>query len=496
MCSSDLSKVGHVALERRPHLSNTLATDAHVADAAWVRREQLVAFAGNPLLVADKLLGVVVVLSRQPLPHALLDTLQQAADSIALGVERLRAQEETAHLFEREKAARATAEEANRLKDEFLATVSHELRTPLTAMLGWVQMLKSGTLPPEKHARALATVERNARAQAQLVEDLLDVSRILAGKLKLEMEPLDLAGVVEQALETVRPAAEARGTRLQATLDSAGLVMGDAHRMQQVVWNLLSNAVKFTPKGGRVQVLLARRDSSVEITVADTGEGIPGDFLPHVFERFRQAEGGSTRRYGGLGLGLSIVRHLVEMHGGSVGAWSEGPGKGATFTVRLPLAATTLRPPPPMDLPPAPRGLERPESPPELEGLHVLVVDDEPDTREMLRYLLEGCKARVSVASSAREALEMLGRQPPDVLLSDIGMPGEDGYSLIRGVRALPPERGGRTPAVALTAFARVEDRTRVLRAGFNSHVPKPVEPLELFAVMASLTGRVGRGGP
>ena len=488
-------KVGLIAQERRPHLTNALLSDPHLGDPEWARREGMVAFAGYPLLVDDKLLGVVALFSRHPLPQSTLDTLQNAADSIALGVERLRAQEETARLFEREKAARAAAEEANRLKDEFLATVSHELRTPLTAMLGWVQMLKAGSLPPEKHVRALATVERNARALAQLVEDLLDVSRILAGKLKLEVEPVDLAGVVEQALETVRPAAEARGIRMHAALDSSGLVMGDAHRMQQVVWNLLSNAVKFTPKGGRVQVVLERRQSSAEITVTDTGEGISPDFLPHVFERFRQAEGGSTRRYGGLGLGLSIVRHLMEMHGGSVSAWSEGPGKGASFTVRLPLAATVSRElPVDRETPVAPGGAPRGEYPPELEGLHVLLVDDEPDTRDMLRHLLEGCKARVSVATSVREALEVLGREHPDVLLSDIGMPGEDGYTLIRGVRELPPERGGRTPAVALTAFARVEDRTRVLLAGFNSHVPKPVEPLELFAVMASLSGRVGRG--
>ena len=402
--------VGRIAQAREPHLTHDVASEPLLGEPDRAREDGMVAFAGYPLLVADKLVGVVALFSRHALPQGILDTLQHAADSIALGVERLRAQEETARLFEREKSARATAEEANRLKDEFLATVSHELRTPLTAMLGWVQMLKSGSLPAEKHARALETVERNARSQAQLVEDLLDVSRIMAGKLKLEVEPLDVAPVVEQALETVRPAAEARGIRLQAALDSAVMVMGDAHRLQQVVWNLLSNAVKFTPKGGRVQVLVERRESSVEITVVDTGEGIAPDFLPHVFERFRQADGGSTRRHGGLGLGLSIVRHLVELHGGTVSVASEGVGQGATFTVRLPLAVVRRKEPLPLE-PVPPEATAASTCPPELDGLHVLVVDDEADTREFLRHLLEGCKARVSVASSAARGPG--GARPP-----------------------------------------------------------------------------------
>ncbi|HYH95044.1 ATP-binding protein [Hyalangium sp.] len=407
--------------------------------------------------------------------------------------DRKQAEHEREQLLARESEARQAAEEANRLKDEFLATVSHELRTPLTSMLGWVQLMRTGGLAPEKRERALETIERNARAQAQLIEDLLDVSRIMTGKLKLGVEPVEVSVIVEQALDSVRPAAEARGIRLQAAVDSTSHVMGDSQRLQQVVWNLLSNAVKFTPKGGRVQVFVERRDSSVEITVADTGQGICREFLPHLFERFRQAEAGTTRTAGGLGLGLSIVRNLVEMHGGTVSASSEGDGKGATFTVQLPVSVALRR-----EVAVRP-GLQLPVAqgevcPPELASLRVLVVDDEGDTRELLRAMLEGCKAHVLTAASAAEGLALLRAERPDLLISDIGMPGEDGYSLISRVRALSPEQGGRTPAVALTAYTRVEDRTRVLLAGFHSHVPKPVEPLELLAVLASLAGRTQGG--
>jgi PAS domain S-box-containing protein len=406
--------------------------------------------------------------------------------------ERKHVEEEREALLSRESSARQEAEEANRLKDEFLATVSHELRTPLSAMLGWVQLLRTRRLAPDKQERALETIERNARFQKQLIEDLLDVSRILSGKLRLDVEPVDVGQVVEHALETVRPAAEAKSIRLQPVLASGARVMGDATRLQQVVWNLLSNAVKFTPKGGRVQVFVERKDSAVEVTVADTGQGIPPEFLPHVFERFRQAEGGTARRHGGLGLGLSIVKHVVEMHGGTVHVSSAGEGKGATFVVRLPLSVVLHRE---VHLPRAPPGVALApdiQCPPELEGLHLLVVDDEADTRELLRALLEGCQARVILAASAQEGLEVLQREPVDLLVSDIGMPGEDGYSFIRRVRALPQGKGGRLPAIALTAYARVEDRTRALLSGFQSHVPKPVEPLELLAVLASLSGRSG----
>ncbi|RKG99345.1 PAS domain S-box protein [Corallococcus carmarthensis] len=404
--------------------------------------------------------------------------------------DRKQAEDEREALLARESAARREAEEANQLKDEFLATVSHELRTPLTAILGWVQLLRTGHLPEPRRERALETMERNARAQGQLIEDLLDVSRIVSGKLKLDVEPVDLSSVVQQALESVRPAADARGIQVRATVDTSSSVMGDPHRLQQVVWNLLSNAVKFTPRGGHVRLLVARRDSSVELTVEDTGQGIPEAFLPHVFERFRQADSGTTRKTGGLGLGLSIVRHIVEMHGGTVSAASDGEGRGATFTVRLPLSVTQRRDPamPPSPRPPAPGRVPTP--PPELGGVRVLVVDDEEDARELLRTLLEDSGAHVVTAGSAEEGLQVVQAERPDVLVSDIGMPGTDGYGFIERVRALPDAQGGRTPAVAITAYARSEDRTRVLRAGFQSHVPKPVEPGELLAVLASLAGR------
>ena len=383
--------------------------------------------------------------------------------------------------------ARRQVEETSRLKDEFIATVSHELRTPLNAILGWSQMLRTGSLPADRHQRALETIERNARSQAQLIEDLLDMSRILAGKLALETEPLDVSLVVEAALESIRPAASAKGVRLQPVLDSGGLVLGDPNRLQQVVWNLLTNAVKFTPKGGRVHVTVQCLESSVEIVVADTGQGITREFLPHVFERFRQAQGGISRAQGGLGLGLSIVRQLVELHGGTVTASSEGEGQGASFTVRLPLSVARRQEPAerpgssarPASLTAASRG--------ELTGLRLLVVDDEQDARDMLAVLLEASGATVRQAASADEGRRLLAAERADVVVSDIGMPGEDGYAFIASLRQLPPGEGGTVPAVALTAYARSDDRTRALKAGFSNHVAKPVEPAELIAVIASL---------
>jgi CheY-like chemotaxis protein/two-component sensor histidine kinase len=352
-----------------------------------------------------------------------------------------------------------------------------------------MKMLRSGRLPVEKHAKALETVDRNAQAQAQLVEDLLDVSRIISGKLRLDTQPVELVDVIQAALESVRPAADAKDIQLHLELGTGGSrVMGDPGRLQQVVWNLVSNAVKFSPGGSRVRVLLERGEGAAEVTVVDEGPGIPADFLPHLFERFTQLEGGTTRRHGGLGLGLAIVRHLVELHGGTVRAASDGPGRGATFTVRLPLAA----PRPSTGDTPSPRRTAsfptvRPAHPPSLSARNILVVDDEQDNREVLKVLLEGCGANVVTASSVPEALRALREAPPDLLVSDIGMPGEDGYSLISQVRALSGEQGGRVPAVALTAYARVEDRTRALTAGFNMHVAKPVEPTELLAILSSL---------
>ncbi|ATB28042.1 PAS domain-containing protein [Melittangium boletus] len=431
-----------------------------------------------PLLARGRTLGVLTFLTTafSGRRYGRADTLrfEEVAHRAAMALD-------NARLFSLARAEAERAEEANRLKDEFLATVSHELRTPLTAMIGWLKLLRDGRLTPAKQTRALETVDRNAHAQAQLVEDLLDVSRIVSGKLRLETKPVHLASVVQAAMDSVRPAAEAKGMRLHADLAPQGdLVQGDAGRLQQVAWNLLSNAVKFSPAESTVWVRLRRVDTSVELTVRDEGPGIPEDFLPHLFERFRQLDGGTTRQHGGLGLGLAIVRHLVELHGGTVGATSGPPGGGATFTVRLPLAlprATAPEPP-------------RPEPPPrssELAGRRILVVDDEEDGREMLKLVLEDHGAHVITAASATEGLRLLGTERPELLVSDIGLPGEDGYALISRVRALPASEGGQIAAVALTAYARGEDRTRALSAGFDMHVSKPIHPDELLSVLANL---------
>ena len=413
---------------------------------------------------------------------------------------------DNARLYEAAKKARAEAEraaaenerlykqaeESSRLKEEFLATISHELRTPLSAILGWARMLRLGQLSTENSAKALDTIERNARAQAQLVDDLLDVSRIITGKLRMDVRPADPNSFIDAAVESVRPAADAKGVRVQKVIDTGAIsIPGDPVRLQQVVWNLLSNAIKFTPRGGRVQIRSERVNSHLEIVVSDTGQGIESEFLPHVFDRFRQADQKTSRQHGGMGLGLAIVRHLVEMHGGTVRANSDGEGKGATFTVMLPIAplyqvdASGGRVHPgARDLLPPPDSVDR------LDGLRILAVDDEPDTRELLRQGLEFLGATVKVVGSAAEAIDSLRGSVPDILISDIGMPGTDGYDLIRQVRALPPDRGGKVPAIALTAYTRVEDRLQALRAGYDMHVPKPVELAELVAVAASVSRR------
>jgi signal transduction histidine kinase/ActR/RegA family two-component response regulator len=396
-----------------------------------------------------------------------------------------------------ERALRA-AEAASNAKDDFLATVSHELRTPLTPILGFARMLRTGQLDADGTERALSSIERNAELQSHLIEDILDFARIIAGKLRLDVQPVDPAAVVEAAVDVVRPAADAKGVRLQAMLDpGAGPVVGDAGRLRQVVWNLLTNAVKFTPKGGRVQVRLERVNSHVEITVSDTGEGIPEEFLPFVFDRFQQADNTITRRHGGLGLGLAIVRQLAEMHGGTVTAHSGGAEQGSTFTFRLPrmivhdtklLQQDTERRHPTSEREAMPFNC-----PKELAGLRVLVVDDEADARDMLALVLRSCGSEVTTAAGAAEALAVLQSWKPDLLISDIGMPGADGYAFIAQVRALRPEDGGRTPAIALTAHARVEDRMSALSAGYQMHVAKPVEPAELVVVIASLAARNAR---
>lgn len=424
--------------------------------------------------------------------RAIIKLQQQARSLEAEIAERKQAEERLRISLAQEQIARTEAEHANRLKDEFLATVSHELRTPLHAVIGWSHMLRSGGLDEATTLRAIETIERNAKSQAQLVEDLLDVSRVVMGKLRLNIAPVDLASVINAAIDSVQLAAESKNIQLEVTLDpSARHVSGDSSRLQQVIWNLLSNAIKFTPPGGRVQVRLERADKDAQIKVSDTGEGINPDFLPFIFDRFRQADGSSTRKHGGLGLGLAIVRHLVEQHGGRVSADSPGEGHGTTFTIGLPLAAAQK----------SPQGRSRETenlraseiniapltSLPSLEGVQVLVVDDEPDTLSMFAVMLTEHRAKVQTATSAAEALEILQWFKPDVLVSDLAMPGEDGYSLIGKVRALSAENGKQIPAVALTAYVRIEDRVRALAAGFNMFVPKPVEPSELITAIANL---------
>ncbi|HKV34483.1 MAG TPA: PAS domain S-box protein [Pyrinomonadaceae bacterium] len=405
---------------------------------------------------------------------------------------RARAEAETA-AAEKERLYRQ-AEESSRLKEEFLATISHELRTPLSAILGWARMLRMGTLSEENAVKALDTIERNARAQAQLVDDLLDVSRIITGKLRMDVQPADPNSFIDAAVEAVRPAAEAKGVRVQKVIDTGAIsIPGDPVRLQQVVWNLLSNAIKFTPRGGRVQIRSERVNSHLEIVVSDTGQGISPDFLPHVFDRFRQADQKTSRQHGGMGLGLAIVRHLVEMHGGTVRAMSDGEGHGSTFTVALPISPVYRVDPSGSRVHPAARDLLPPledDCADSLKGLRILVVDDEADTRELLKQGLEYCGAKVTVLGSAAEALDTLMVKVPDVLISDIGMPGIDGYDLIRQVRGLPSNRGGRVPAIALTAYTRTEDRLQSLRAGYDMHVPKPVELAELVAVAATVVRR------
>ncbi|HKG58288.1 MAG TPA: PAS domain S-box protein [Pyrinomonadaceae bacterium] len=394
--------------------------------------------------------------------------------------------------LKREKEARMEAEAANRVKDEFLSTLSHELRTPLTAIMGWSDLLLNDEVEPDKERTAIETIFRNANSQCQLINDLLEVSRIITGKLRLEFVACELDSVIEAAAESIRPTAEAKGVRLQVLLEpGVGPVFGDRERLQQIVWNLLSNGVKFTRKGGLVQVTLQRINSHVEIVVNDTGIGINPEFLPHVFDRFRQADGSTTRTYGGLGLGLAIVRHLVELHGGTALAVSAGDNQGAKFTIRLPAMIGNEHPLPEEFRQPVLAEVEaRERKPSSLQGLRVLVVDDEIDARTLLTMMLERCGAQVVAVGSSREGLESIENWLPDVLIADIGMPVEDGYGLIRKIRKLPKKKGGHTPALALTAYARTEDRVRALSEGYQVHLAKPVDRYELAAVVASLGQR------
>jgi signal transduction histidine kinase/CheY-like chemotaxis protein len=430
-------------------------------------------------------LGLLGVMDGKPLENVqLAETLLSIFSMrIAAELERQWAEEKRIQMLAREQEARQQAETANRIKDEFLAVLSHELRSPLNPILGWSKLLRNGKLNAAKTAQALEIIERNAQLQSQLIEDLLDVSRILRGKLSLNMAPVNLASTIKAALETVRLAAEAKSIQIQTVFDQTiGQVLGDAARLQQVIWNLLTNAVKFTPEGGRVEILLQPIGSQAQIQVKDTGKGISPDFLPHVFEYFRQADATTTRTFGGLGLGLAIVRHLVELHGGTVQVDSPGEGQGATFTVKLPLIKDKS-------------GRHKaegnssplaPESSP-LTGIRVMVVDDDTDSREFIAFVIEQLGAQVSTVASAGEALKALKRSQPNILLSDIGMPNMDGYMLMRQIRAMPPEQGGQILAIALTAYAGEIDRQQALEAGFQHHLAKPVEPNELVKVILNL---------
>ena len=406
--------------------------------------------------------------------------------------DRIRAERELERLLASEKEAREQAELANRLKDEFLAVVSHELRSPLNAITGWASLMRTGRLDTEQSARAVETILRNAQSQNQLIGDLLDVSRIVSGRLRLNIKPFQFSSVIEAAIQVVRPAADAKSIRIEPFIDpTAGPISGDPDRLQQVFWNLLSNAVKFTPMGGRVQIRSQQINSHVEVVVTDNGKGIDRNLLPFIFERFRQGDSTTGREHGGLGLGLAIVRHLVELHGGVVTARSQGEGRGAEFAVEIPISVGPSAPLENESRIGRGAGGAGLTPMPSLEGLRILVVDDDADAREVVSTILSQAGAEVATASSAPQALDLVERWVPNVLISDIGMPGEDGYQLIRKIRARFSDKSNQIPAIALTAFARSQDRLKALSAGYQTHVSKPIEPLELVTVVASLTQRL-----
>ena len=483
------SKVGAIARDRQPLLTNEVVGDP-VIDQEWARREGLVSFAGHPLLVEERLVGVMALFARHPLAESTQAALGAAAHEVALGIARGWAEEERNRLLARERRARCDAERLNRIKDEFLATVSHELRTPLTPILGWAHMLAQHVVPAARIDEALAIIGRNATAQARLVDELLDVARITSGKLSLHVRQLDIAELVTAAVDTVRPAADAKDIAIETRIDPAvGRLAGDEDRLRQVLWNLLSNAVKFTQRGGHVETTAERREGQVVLTVRDDGPGIPAEFIPRVFDRFEQADASATRAYGGLGLGLAIARHLVELHGGTIAVESGGAGRGSIFTVRLPIRATAPIETAPATPPRARAGVAVTEA--SLRGLRVLAVDDDPDARGLLSVMLQRYGAEPVLAASANEAMRLLRATKPDVLVSDIGMPEEDGYALVARIRALgPADPLAHLPAIALTAYARPEERTRALEAGFDRHVAKPVESEELAAAIAEAAGR------
>jgi PAS domain S-box-containing protein len=477
-----------------PARINYIPGDPNFPRASVALKDGINSAFGFPVLLGDEVLGVLEFLCkeiREP-DSELLQLAAGIGGQIGQFMNRKRAEAERAELFERERAARADAEKANRLKDEFLATLSHELRTPLNAVIGWSRMLKSGRLDEESAVHAVQVIERNAWSQKQIIEDILDVSRVITGKLQLNLGPVDLVSVVDAALDAVRPALEAKGINTKTVVEPGlRIIVGDSDRLQQVVWNLLSNAAKFTPSGGKVEIHLSQDADHAQIQVLDSGPGIDPDFLPHVFERFRQADGTTTRTHGGLGLGLAIVRHLVELHGGIISAENRKHGPGATFTLKLRLPTCDLKAEPMSQIIPDLKEVE-PELP-ALDNLHILVVDDEKDTLDLVTIDLAQHGAKVVGVTSAAEALTALEHSHFDLLISDIAMPEIDGYALIRQIRRREAGREKRLPAVALTAYARVQDRMRAIVAGFNTHVTKPVEANELVTVVAGLSGRLGK---
>lgn len=474
----------------RPAWIPNLKKDANFPLAPFAERAGLRAGFGFPIQLGDEVIGVLEFFSqeiRQP-DEELIEMIDNVGSQIGQFQERKRAEEKLAHLLVRERSARADAEKANRLKDEFLATLSHELRTPLNAVIGWSRMLKSGRLDQESAAHAIEVIERNAWAQKQIIEDILDVSRVITGKLQLHLGPVDLVTVVNAALDAVRPAFEAKDIKIETNLEpGVKIVTGDADRLQQVVWNLLSNASKFTPPGGEVGISITQDRTHAGIEISDTGPGIAPEFLPHVFERFRQADGSTTRTHGGLGLGLAIVRHLVELHGGMIGVENGSVRSGAVFSVKLPVPSSEVS----LAATPATPSAEQ-VTEVDLEGVKILVVEDELDALDLLAIDLREHGAKVIGVSSAVEALELLGEQEFDLIISDIGMADTDGYGLIKQVREREGESEHHIPAIALTAYARAQDRMRAIAAGYNTHVAKPVEIRELVSVVRCLTGKIG----
>jgi signal transduction histidine kinase/ActR/RegA family two-component response regulator len=487
---------GRIWQTGQPAWIDNVTQDQNFPRAPVALREGLRGAFGFPILLGDKVWGVIEFFSskvREP-DEQLVKLAAGIGGQLGQFVQRKRAEEDRADLLERERAARSDAERANRLKDEFLATLSHELRTPLNAVIGWTRMLASGRLDRENSKHALEVVERNAWAQKQIIEDILDVSRVITGKLQLNLASVDLIAVVDAALDAVRPAMDAKEIRIETIIDaSLRVISGDPDRLQQVVWNVLSNAAKFTPTGGSIEISVGQTGTHVLITVKDNGPGIDPSFLPHVFERFRQGDGSTTRTHGGLGLGLAIVRHLVELHGGTIGVENREDGQGAVFTIRLPLPSGELRS---EMLPGAASQLrESAGERPNLDGINILIVDDETDALDLITVELAQHGAQVTAVTNAEDALKALAEKNFEVLISDIGMPKTDGYELMRQIRQQENGTGKRIPAVALTAYARVQDRMQAILAGFSTHIAKPVDANELVTVVASLAGRWNNSG-